>query len=541
MKKDNVNIIFKSHLAEANKMNGDLALSDKQLDDFLLTQHALGKIMYFNQPELNNFIILYPPALVNILRSFVTDEIFWPEEETLRKILRNMTDTGKIYKEDLLKLWQQKSFHTHIPDDDFKEFVIQVLIHLDVLVLPKRYTGKSDVHLDYYLVPCTVKEKMQMSFLDDKSFSNRTIALVYRLQQSSIPSALSFKLIGAISGIWPIKELNDCPLLYHCSAVLCVDGQTELRIIVEDKRVIIYLTHESSKHFISPNIAASIQECLTLTLEAVLTFYLSSVGKSYRKMNVSNLFQIEIGEICDRSPCVVSISKAVKALNWVCDKGINHDTKCSRLWFFDKAQKECKSNCTGLDKTVLTKSPTDKHLARLAKQLSIIKCKELVLYLGIEETEWEEIEYVYQKQPLIMKFMALKEQPSKSFNDLLKAQEDIKDGRHLLCKVFREDTGLVDIADVRLQEIPHDDVLNGLSKHLGNCAILLGIELGITITSIDETMTRHPRDMYLQIEDILRKWKSSRKVKPTIYRLMLAVERVYSGGLSYLKDIYLGQ
>ncbi|VDI11029.1 Hypothetical predicted protein [Mytilus galloprovincialis] len=541
MKKDNVNIIFKSHLAEANKMNGDLALSDKQLDDFLLTQHALGKIMYFNQPELNNFIILYPPALVNILRSFVTDEIFWPEDKTLRKILRNMTDTGKIYKEDLLKLWQQKSFHTHIPDDDFKEFVIQVLIHLDVLVLPKRYSGKSNVHLDYFLVPCTVKEKMQMSFLDEKSFSNRTISLVYRLQQSSIPSALSFKLIGAISGIWPIKELNDCPLLYHCSAVLCVDGQTELRIIVEDKRVIIYLTHELSKHFISPNIAASIQECLTLTLEAVLTFYLSSVGKSYRKMNVSNLFQIEIGEICDRSPCVVSISKAVNALNWVCDKGITHNTKCSRLWFFDKAQKECQSNCTGLDKTVLTKSPTDKHLARLAKQLSINKCKELVLYLGIEETEWEEIEYVYQKQPLIMKFMALKEQPSKSFNDLLKAQEDIKDGRHLLCKVFREDTGLVDIADVRLQEIPHDDVLNGLSKHLGNCAILLGIELGITITSIDETMTRHPRDMYLQIEDILRKWKSSRKVKPTIYRLMLAVERVYSGGLSYLKDIYLGQ
>ncbi|CAG2212284.1 unnamed protein product [Mytilus edulis] len=224
-----------------------------------------------------------------------------------------------------------------------------------------------------------------------------TISLVYRLQQSSIPSALSFKLIGAISGIWPIKELNDCPLLYHCSAVLCVDGQTELRIIVEDKRVIIYLTHELSKHFISPNIAASIQECLTLTLEAVLTFYLSSIGKSYRKMNVSNLFQIEIGEICDRSPCVVSISKAVNASNWVCDKGINHDTKCSRLWFFDKGQKECQSNCTGLDKTVLTKSPTDKHLARLAKQLSINKCKELVLYLGIEETEWEEIEYVYLK------------------------------------------------------------------------------------------------------------------------------------------------
>ncbi|VDI27827.1 Hypothetical predicted protein, partial [Mytilus galloprovincialis] len=346
MKKDNVNFVLKTHLAEANKMNGDLALSEKQLDEFLLTQHALGKIMYFNQPELNNFIILYPPALVNILRSFITDDIFWPEDDILRNILRRMTDTGKIYRTDLLKIWQQKRFNNHFPDDDIKKFVIQVLVHLDVLVLPKRYSANSDTQVDYFLVPCTVKHRMPMSFLDDKSFSNRTISLVYRLQKSSIPSALSFKLIGAISGIWPIKEMNDCPLLYHSSAVLCVDGQTELRIIVEDKRVIIYLIHELSKHFISPNIAASIQECLTFTLEAVLTFYLSSIGKSYRKTNVSNLFQIEIGEICDRSPCVVSISKAVNASNWVCDKGIHHDTKCSRLWFFNKAQKECPSSCT---------------------------------------------------------------------------------------------------------------------------------------------------------------------------------------------------
>ncbi|XP_052075440.1 uncharacterized protein LOC127712877 [Mytilus californianus] len=336
MKKDNVNFILKTHLAEANTMNGDLALSDKQLDEFLLTQHALGKIMYFNQPELNNFIILYPPALVNILRSFITDDIFWPEDDILRNILSRMTDTGKIYRRDLLKLWEQKTFNDHFPDDDFKTFVIQVLVHLDVLVIPKRYSVKSKTQVDYFLVPCTVKHRMPISFLNDKSFSNRTISLVYRLQKSSIPSALSFKLIVAISGIWPIKELNDCPLLYHSSAVLCVDEQTELRIIVEDKRVIIYLTHELSKHFISPNIAASIQECLTVTLEAVLTFYISSIGKSYRKMNVSNLFPIDIGEVCDRSPCVVSISKAVHASHWVCDKGINHDTKCSRLWFFDK-------------------------------------------------------------------------------------------------------------------------------------------------------------------------------------------------------------
>ncbi|CAC5358824.1 unnamed protein product [Mytilus coruscus] len=178
MIKDNIHIIPKAYLAKANTMNKDLALSDKQLHSFLLTKHALGKIMYFNQPELNNFIILYPPALVNILRSFITDEMFWPKDETLRNILRRMTETGKIHKKDLIKLWKQKQFVHHIPDDDYKEFIIQVLVHLDVLVLPKRYSGKDDTHVDYFLVPCTVKHKMPMSFLGDKSFANRTIALV---------------------------------------------------------------------------------------------------------------------------------------------------------------------------------------------------------------------------------------------------------------------------------------------------------------------------------------------------------------------------
>lgn len=100
---------------------------------------------------------------------------------------------------------------------------------------------------------------------------------------------------------------------------------------------------------------------------------------------------------------------------------------------------------------------------------------------------------------------------------------------------------MIDIADVRLQNIPNDTVLGDLPKNIGNCAIQLGIELEITISMIEETMVRYHKDMYGQISDILRKWKSSSKVKPTIYRLMLALERVDTGGLDYLKKIYLGQ
>ncbi|VDI44393.1 Hypothetical predicted protein, partial [Mytilus galloprovincialis] len=341
MKKESIDFVLKTHLAEANTMNGDLALSPKQLDDFLLTQHALGKIMYFNQPELNNFIVIYPPALVNILRSFITDKMFWPKEETLRNILREMTNTGRIKKRDLLKLWQQKQVHQQMACDEIKEFVIQVLVHLDVLVEPKRHSVWNN-----FLVPCTVKNKMPMSFLDDKSFENKTISLVYRFLKRTISSSLAFKLIGAVSGIWAIKEENGRPLLYHSSAVLYVDSKTEFRIIIEDTRVIVYLTHIPSKFTISPDIAASIQECLTFTLNDVLKFYLTSIGKSHTNTDVSNFFRIEVGEVCDRSPCVLSISEAKRISSWNCCSRNQHLTKYPLLWIFDKTQEECLPDCT---------------------------------------------------------------------------------------------------------------------------------------------------------------------------------------------------
>jgi hypothetical protein len=34
--------------------------------------------------------------MVNILRSFITDEHFWPDDESLRDILRAMINTGEI-------------------------------------------------------------------------------------------------------------------------------------------------------------------------------------------------------------------------------------------------------------------------------------------------------------------------------------------------------------------------------------------------------------------------------------------------------------
>jgi len=82
------------------------------------------------------------------------------------------------------------------------------------------------------------------------------------------------------------------------------------------------------------------------------------------------------------------------------------------------------------------------------------------------------------------------------------------------------------IANSALQEIPEDDVLQDLSKEVGNCAIHLGVELGLKWASIEETLSKYPKNMYQQTFDVMKKWKILGEVK-TIRMLMKALQLVF--------------
>ena len=219
MRLHNMNIISKVELTTLNQRNEDLALTVKQIKYFLNFQHSLGKILYFDQHGLDNFIIVQPQSLVNILRSFITDENFWPEDKELKGILCTLTNTGKIAKQDLLKLWSQEKFHQDMPNDDFKEFIIQVLVHLDILVESKHYRQEQESNVQSYLVPCIVKRRLPVTDFYVKS-ADKMICLSYTLLKSSIPVALSFKLIGAAINVWPLKETPASICLCHQAAIL---------------------------------------------------------------------------------------------------------------------------------------------------------------------------------------------------------------------------------------------------------------------------------------------------------------------------------
>lgn len=99
-------------------------------------------------------------------------------------------------------------------------------------------------------------------------------------------------------------------------------------------------------------------------------------------------------------------------------------------------------------------------------------------------------------------------------------------------------------AHTRLQDVPSDHVIRSLidGQMIGDCVVHLGVELGLSIRNIKETMYNFPRDLNGQISDLLLKWKTfrkSNKSKPTIHRLMIALQRVTAAeGLVFLKKTY---
>jgi hypothetical protein len=162
------------------------------------------------------------------------------------------------------------------------------------------------------------------------------ICLSYKLLKSSIPAALSFKLIGAAINVWPLKVRREGVCLYHQAAILCIDGSNELHISVKDNKIIIYLINKDAKGFISPNIASTVQECLTLTMKNVLEFYHKCFGKSLSTSEVSKLFEIEVGEWCDTEACYISVPKVEPRREWRCKNKKTHKTKFPLFWIFDK-------------------------------------------------------------------------------------------------------------------------------------------------------------------------------------------------------------
>jgi hypothetical protein len=191
------------------------------------------------------------------------------------------------------------------------------------------------------MVKCTLPDDLYVKSAE------QTICLSYTLLKSSIPAALFFKLIGAAINDWPLKETSEGICLYHQAAILDIDKSNELHLQVKDGKVFVYLINTSTKYDISPDIASTVQECLTSTMKKVLEFYHKSCGKSLSTFEESKAFKREVGEWCisgegcSEGVCYISVPEVKEKTEWECKNNRIHKTKYPRYWVYNKVSLTC--------------------------------------------------------------------------------------------------------------------------------------------------------------------------------------------------------
>ncbi|XP_063436868.1 uncharacterized protein LOC134718303 [Mytilus trossulus] len=172
-------IMSLAEVKELNAISEVSVLSPEQLTDFLHFHHSLGKIVYFDTPQLRDNVMINPLLMVEVMRSFITDVAFWPKENKTRKTFQKMSENGMIQKVDLYQIWEQEEFRQILP---FKEYIFDMLIHLDIVSEQRRYDTKtgSRLPIENFFVPCMLTQRNDTDFLKQECTSERTLSLTYQ-------------------------------------------------------------------------------------------------------------------------------------------------------------------------------------------------------------------------------------------------------------------------------------------------------------------------------------------------------------------------
>ncbi|XP_076080542.1 uncharacterized protein LOC143051535 [Mytilus galloprovincialis] len=530
-------IMSLAEVKELNAISEVSVLSPEQLTDFLHFHHSLGKIVYFDTPQLRDNVMINPLLMVEVMRSFITDVAFWPKEDKTRKTFKKMSENGMIQKVDLYQIWEQEEFRQILP---FKEYIFDMLIHLDIVSEQRRYDTKtgSRLPIENFFVPCMLTQRNNTDYLTQECTPERTLSLAFVFKGTIIPPALPNRLICACLSMWTLKEYQGRKLMFSGFVGLSFDKEHDIVVCVEGNKILLYLVHKRSKGLIIPDIATSVRDCLFVTLERISEFYQSSIH-----CKASNKLPFLTEYSCSKLNCFTSENKLVSETEeCLCKHGENIKNNW-RTWNKKKEQKQCDAKCQGLSKDALSQIPSNTELLRLSNHCEAHMLHELALHLGMEDMVWSDMVENYPTNTQMVKFLTLihlKENYEISFAELDNGLREMEVTTHKLCVVRRRKQVKSGILDDILDCIPSDEILDRLAPLVGKIVLQLGIELGLSVEEIERIKEKWDRDLTAQNKEVLFTWRKDRTVKPTIRILEQAFVNIGKGARclkEVLKDV----
>ncbi|CAC5373896.1 unnamed protein product [Mytilus coruscus] len=341
-------LITLEHLKKINSLQPIRPLSEAELKVFLKFQHSIGKLLYFDEHKLDDRIILSPTLLIDAFKSIVTDRQFCEGDKKREEIWDAMGKKGVVSKQAIEGVWKGKKYMKFYKD---KDYLLNVMTHLDILVEPKRYgSDHKRIPADFYYVASMVRVIDDSGYLQAADITKRNIAIAFLSSSMMIPPALSFRLISYCLYVWAVKTYGETnrDMLFHRSGVFTVDPSVDMYILCEDERIVVRLVHAETNALIMRDMASSVNECLVSALEKISQLYIKT--SSDHSQNIEASF---ITSICCNSPdnpCILPFQTLAKIDKiWICPShGIEHNIHTITSWFAGKDEENCEPGCPGI-------------------------------------------------------------------------------------------------------------------------------------------------------------------------------------------------
>ncbi|CAC5384722.1 unnamed protein product [Mytilus coruscus] len=502
-------------LEDAEKMNTQIgveSLSSTELKVFLRIQNICGKMTYFDYPNLENYIVINPTCLIDVLKSIVTAV---PSIKSLQR--------GRLTNSDLTKIWSSEKFSHFLQHE---EYFRQLLVHYDILSEMKRYDKESGkkMSVDCYLVPCMITKQNTTTYVERHVKSSKCVGFVFDFRESHVPDAIPSRLIASIISIWNVKRYKDDDLLFSNFVAVVLDRKHDLVVKTEHNTIAVYLIHKDRREMIIKDLASSVRQCLEQNLARISEVYsLSFKSDITTKKYVP--FDVKLKSGCLSPDCLL-ITESLDGIDteWICD---NHGFKTPKseldIWYTDRTLLRCTDSCQGVLDAVLSMLLNDSQLLRICNSLTKEEVRSLAVNLGITYPEFDAID---TDSTSMLKFYSLRlcREKNKSCKDFVKAMETAEINRHTMCQIIRQAEVLIDLPD-KIQILPpSDEMLDKLCLRIGKEWMVLGLELGIEIERLEQIEYETPKVLREVSRQMLYYWRN-RDDDATIRELLYALAR----------------
>ncbi|CAG2256733.1 unnamed protein product [Mytilus edulis] len=435
----------------------------------------------------------------------------------------------------ITELWGNRKYRRF---KQHKDYLIAVMTHLDILVEPKRYDLKHNrIPTDFYFVASMVQAKDDTGYLQSPFFNDRNIAISFNSNSAVIPPALSFRFITYCLSIFDVKKYgkrND-NMLFHRSAVLTIDPSLDIHILCEDERIVVRLVHARKKVLILKDLASSICECLKSALQNISQLYIKT---SSDNSDVSvGTFEMNLCCSVAEDPCLLSIEEFNKIESiWICPgHQLDHEKFVLSSWITEKeTMMKCENACPVTNEEFLSEDLSALHLRRLSILYSVNEIRQLVGYLNLPYTDWDDL-FTSETEPQLLKFKALclcHEQSTLTFRNIKNAVEEGQiQNPHTLCKVMRSSSVDFDTDPEKWDMVPSDEDIDKMATLIGNKSLFLLVELGMDLKIWDKiNYSQKKRDVVKLNKDILDEWRvnfcKANNVRPTMRMIAHAYKSI---------------